>query len=148
MSDHFLFKAGEWLGAGQVTFSMSPDLLYFRAKWSIAPQDEETFQCTQAIEIIGGDQMVNIFFVMLSPDEDAFEIVLHNELLGIFDGTGVIEHNLVAWEFRHTGVFEGYEVYEKQDDEYAMHAEYLASDGARTRIRGKIWKAIEKKDEL
>src|SRR5262245_34537670 len=147
MVDHFLFQSGEWLGAGQVTFSMSPDLLYFRTKWAVAPQGDETFQCTQTVEIIGGEQMVNVFFVMPSPDESVFEIVLHNELLGIFDGTGVMEEKVVAWEFRHTGVFEGYEVYERvADSEYSMHAEYLASDGARTQIRGKLWKSSEKKE--
>ncbi len=150
MSKHFLFAPGDWLGTGQVSFTISPELLYFRTKWTCARPDEDTFQCTQTVEIIGGDRMVNIFTIR-PLDKGAFDIVLQNEILGVFSGTGVIEDNLVAWEFRNKGTFEGYEVYEKvQPDEYAMHAEYLSGDGARTRISGKLWKAtelVEEKDE-
>ncbi len=144
MDSHFLFHPGDWLGTGQVTFSMSPELLYFRTKWSCARPDSETYQCTQIVEIIGGDRMVNIFTIRPTSNA-AFNIVLQNELLGVFGGTGVIEENLVAWEFRNVGIFEGFEVYEKvHDEEYSMHAEYLSNDGARTRISGKIWKAADK----
>lgn len=142
--DHFIFQPGDWLGTGQVTFSFSPDLLYFRTKWSCMKPDSDTFQCTQTVEIIGGDRMVNVFTIKLT-DKVAFDIVLQNEVLGVFSGRGLLEENLVAWEFRNVGVFEGYEVYEKlHDEEYAMHAEYLSTDGARTKISGKIWKASGK----
>ncbi|MCE5293379.1 MAG: hypothetical protein LLF94_02035 [Chlamydiales bacterium] len=139
----FMFEPGDWLGTGQVTFTVSPELLYFRTKWSCVRADEETYQCTQTVEIIGGDRMVNVF--TLKPyNKASFDIVLQNEVLGVFSGLGVVEENLVAWEFRTVGTFEGYEVYEKvHDEEYAMHAEYLSSDGARTRISGKIWKASD-----
>ncbi len=138
-----MFEPGEWLGTGQVTFSVSPELLYFRTKWSCVRADEEAYQCTQTVEIIGGDRMVNIFTIK-PINKVSFDIVLQNEILGVFSGTGVLEENLVAWEFRSVGTFEGYEVYEKlHDEEYAMHAEYLSSDAARTRISGKIWKASE-----
>lgn len=147
MYDHFLFTPGDWLGTGQVTFTLSPELLYFRTKWSCRRPDDQTYQCTQTVEIIGGDQMVNVF--TLKPiNKESFDIVLQNELLGVFGGTGVVEEDLVAWEFRNVGTFEGFEVYERlHDEEYAMHAEYLSSDGARTRISGKIWKASEKTSE-
>lgn len=147
MTSHFLFTPGQWLGTGQVTFTVSPELLYFRTNWSCVQADSETYQCIQTVEVIGGDRMVNIFTVK-PLDKASFDIVLQNEILGVFSGLGVIEENLVAWEFRHAGTFEGYEVYEKtQDDEYAMHAEYLSTDGARTKISGKIWKASEEIDE-
>lgn len=147
MAKHFLFEPGDWLGTGQVTFTISPDLLYFRTKWSCVMPDEESYQCTQTVEIVGGDRMVNIFSIKLL-DDNNFDIVLQNELLGVFSGNGVIEDDLVAWEFRRVGTFEGYEVYERLDDEeYAMHAEYLSSDGARTRISGKIWKSSEDRND-
>src|SRR5438552_13036296 len=111
MKRHFIFETGDWLGTGQVTFTISPDLLYFRTKWSCVKPDDETYQCTQTVEIIGGDRMVNIFTVK-AIDDHSFDIVLQNELLGLFSGTGVQEDDLVAWEFRHSGTFEGYEVYE------------------------------------
>lgn len=141
MSEHFLFKPGIWLGAGSVTFSISPELLYFRTRWEITSQDDNTLQCNQRVEIVGGDQMVNVFIVT-PKNSESFDITLHNELLGVFSGTGVIEEGLVGWEFRAKGELEGYEVFEKtSSDEYSMHAEYISSDGARTTIRGKIWKS-------
>ncbi len=143
MARHFIFESGAWLGAGQVTFSISPDMLYYRTRWDIFEQGKEKeklFQCTQRVEIVGGDQMVNVF--MVRPETElAFEITLHNQLLGVYSGLGVVEEKLVAWEFRSKGMLEGYEVYERtKEDEYEMHAEYVSSDGARTMIRGKIWK--------
>ena len=143
MDPHFLFTEGQWLGAGQVTFSISPDLLYFRTRWDITPSSQnDLLQCLQRVEIVGGDQMINLFDVS-NVSDDAFDVHLQNEILGNFTGTGVIEKNLVAWEFREPGQLEGYEVYERSAlDEYSMHAEYISSDGARTMIRGKIWKAI------
>lgn len=146
MFDHFLFQPGEWLGAGQVTISGSPELLYFRTHWFIAPQESEDFQCIQTVEIVESDQMTNIFSVLPAPDESSFEILLTNESLGVFDGSGVADERVIAWEFRHKGIFEGYEVYERvSDDEYHMRAEYLA-DVVRTRITGKIWRRGQEKE--
>ena len=145
MNNHpFLFEPGDWLGTGQVAFTVSPELLYFRTKWSCARPDDETYQCTQTVEIIGGDRMVNVFTIK-PIDKDKFDIVLQNEILGVFSGLGVVDERTVAWEFRTVGTFEGLEVYKRvHDEEYEMHAEYLSSDGARTRISGKIWKATDK----
>lgn len=159
MSRHFIFEPGVWIGAGQVTFSISPDLLYFRTRWDIMYREEdELFQCSQRVEVVGGDQMVNVFSVLVAPtllkqldttekypeEGIAFEITLQNALLGIFAGSGVAEDKLVAWEFRSKGALEGYEVYEKtQEDEYAMRAEYVSGDGSRTSITGKIWKGSD-----
>lgn len=142
MPAQFLFEPGVWLGAGQVTFSISPDLLYYRTKWSIVEGQLGSFVCTQTVEIVGGDQMINVFSV-IPKDQHSFNITLENELLGLFSGQGVLEKELIAWEFRETGKLEGYEVYERtSDDEYSMRAEYISSsDGARTKIHGKIWKA-------
>ena len=141
MKNHFLFQPGEWLGAGEVSFSMSPDVLQFRTKWVItAPEAEDFYFCTQTVEVIGGDRIINAFEITRE-SEEAFEIILENELLGTFIGSGIVEEGLVAWEFREKGTFEGYEVYKLSgDNEYAMNAEYLSSDQMRTMIRGRIWK--------
>ncbi len=142
MIPHFIFHPGEWLGTGQVSFSMSPDVLHFRTKWVVAVTENRWFHCTQTVEIVGGDRIVNNFLIK-PQGTDAFEIILENELLGTFSGTGVIEDRTVAWEFREKGAFEGYEVYRRTDDsEYTMHAEYLSSDQMRTMIRGRIWKRV------
>jgi len=137
---HFLFTPGEWLGTGQVSFSMSPDVLQFRTKWAVVQDEPTLYRCTQTVEIVGGDRIINVFEVV-PHDSRSFDIILENEVLGTFLGTGVAEERLVAWEFRQKGTFEGYEVYNKVDDsEYSMHAEYLSTDDTRTTIRGRLWK--------
>jgi hypothetical protein len=139
--DHFLFHPGEWLGAGQVSFSMSPDVLHFRMKWVVMQDTPQNYRCTQTVEIVGGDRIINVFDITKTEDNKNFAITLENELLGTFSGTGVQEEQLIAWEFREKGAFEGYEVYKKvENDEYTMHAEYLSSENTRTMIRGRIWK--------
>ena len=142
MVRHFLFQPGEWLGAGQVSFSMSPDVLHFRTKWIVSGHDADRFHCIQTVEIVGGDRMTNIF--QITPkDKHTFEIQLENELLGSFKGIGLIEENQIAWEFREKGTFEGFEVYKLlQETEYSMHAEYLSSDHTRTNIKGRLWKRV------
>ncbi|MDB6081946.1 MAG: hypothetical protein JWO53_1218 [Chlamydiia bacterium] len=146
MDNHFLFQPGEWLGNGQVSFSMSPDILHFRTRWVILEEGPSFYQGTQTVEIVDGDRIINVFEVTRN-DPVAFAITLDNELLGTFAGQGVIEESTVAWEFREKGAFEGFEVYKKIDDtEYSMHAEYLSSDKTRTMIRGKIWKRVENVD--
>ena len=142
MLSHFLFQPGEWLGTGQVSFSMSPDVLHFRTKWVVTEEEANLFHCVQTVEIVGGDRIINDFQVT-PQGSDAFNITLENELLGTFTGKGVIEERSVAWEFREKGSFEGYEVYRcTEDTEYTMHAEYLSSDQMRTMIRGRIWKRV------
>ena len=136
---HFIFEKGEWIGNGVVSFTQSPDVLHFRVRWTIKPASEDTFQCTQLVEVVGGDQMVNTFTVKLK-DQESFVITIDNEVLGSFTGKGIVEDQVVAWEFRERGAFEGFEVYEKQDEGYSFRAEYLSSDQARTSIHGKIWK--------
>jgi len=139
---HFIFEKGEWIGNGVVSFTQSPDVLHFRVKWNIQPAPEDAFHCTQLVEIVGGDQMVNLFQVRPN-DQESFSITIENEVLGSFSGKGLVEEQVVAWEFRERGVFEGFEVYEKQDEGYVFRAEYLSSDQARTSIHGKIWKKEE-----
>lgn len=139
MLRHFLFQPGEWIGNGHISFTISPDVLHFRVKWSVTSTKENFFRCIQLVEIVDGDQIINSFDVEPKSAED-FAITIENELLGTFTGRGLIEDQLISWEFRNKGVFEGYEVYEKSDHGYDFHAEYLSSDQARTSIHGKIWK--------
>ena len=142
-SNHFLFEPGEWLGAGQVSFTVSPDVLRFRTKWAILQQGAQSYNCIQTVFVENGDQIVNLFTVTPN-NTDGFNIVLENQHLGTFTGDGILENALVGWEFREPGVFEGFEVYERvKEDEYSLHAEYLSSDLSRTTIRGKIWRKGE-----
>jgi hypothetical protein len=79
----------------------------------------------------------------MSPE--AFLITLENVLLGSVNGKGLVDEKMIAWEFREDGSgtgFEGYEVYELQNDgTYIMRAEYSTDDQMRTIVQGNIWKA-------
>jgi hypothetical protein len=142
MGCHFLFEPGVWLGAGTVMFSISPDILHFRTRWEIIREEDGSLQCTQRVEIVGGDHMVNVF-VVVPKDSESFEITLYNDTLGIFIGVGVMEPKMIGWEFHSSVELEGFELYERTaDDAYSMRAEYLSSGGGRTEISGKIWKGV------
>lgn len=140
MKQHFLFTPGEWLGEGSITFSISPDILDFRMKWTVEQSKDNLFLCTQKVEVLGGDTIVNLYKCMPEKGK-AFSVILENELLGTFTGIGVLEENSIAWEFRKKEVFEGFEIYkELSPDEYQMHAEYVSPDETRTKINGRMWK--------
>jgi hypothetical protein len=70
-----------------------------------------------------------------------FSIDLENQALGKVSGKGLVNDKLIAWEFRVEEIgFEGFELYEKQDDKnYLMRAEYATSDQFRTLIQGRLW---------
>lgn len=139
---HFLFEVGEWLGTGQVSFTISPDIFRFRVKWAIFQQGSQAFNCIQTVLLETGDQIINVFTV--SPEKNVFTITLENQHLGTFSGEGVVEPSLVAWDFRDPGVLEGCEVYELvKEDEYHFRSEYLSSDFSRTTIEGRIWKKFD-----
>ncbi len=147
MKRHFIFEPGEWIGNGVVNFTHSPDVLHFRVKWTVHEVEGGAYQGIQLVEVVDGDRMMNIFDVS-GIQQDSFRIVLQNELLGTFEGVGIQDQNMVSWEFRARGSFEGFEVYERQADGYSFHAEYLSSDNARTAIHGKIWqKPVEQKKQ-
>ncbi len=70
-----------------------------------------------------------------------FAIELENQALGKVTGKGLVNDKVIAWEFRIVEIgFEGFELYEKQDEKnYLMRAEYATSDQFRTLIQGRVW---------
>ena len=71
----------------------------------------------------------------------SFQVELVSELLGSIRGKGVVDSKILAWEFRGHPEFEGFEVYELQENgDYSLHAEYTSIDQFRTIIDGRIWK--------
>ena len=71
----------------------------------------------------------------------SFMVGLENELMGKVLGKGVLDEKTIAWEYRQGTDFEGFEVYELQDNgDYMLHAEYSSPDQYRTIIDGRIWK--------
>lgn len=137
----FLFSPGQWIGEGRVTFSTSPEHLRFYTKWSIEKGPQGNFNCQQHVEMESGQDHVFNTFLISHITSDSFVIELHNEILGKISGKGVIDPQTIAWEFRGHNEFEGFEVYELQDNgDYMLHAEYSSTEQFRTIIDGRIWK--------
>lgn len=142
MAQHdFLFNPGLWIGEGRVTFSASPEHIHFYTKWQVEKQSKEGIPCRQQVEIQGTDEHVFNSFQIKEVTPASFKIELENDLIGKVQGTGVIDVKTIAWEFRDSPNFEGFEVYELQEDgDYMVHAEYASTDQYRTIIDGRIWK--------
>lgn len=145
MADHmFLFTPGRWVGGGKITFSASNELIRFYTSWVIEENIEGTIQCNQRVEMQDVHEVVCNHFVVYDITKESFKIDLENELFGKVSGKGIIDSTTIAWEFRHSadeGVFEGFEVYELQDNgDYMLHAEYTSEELFRTIIDARIWK--------
>lgn len=93
----------------------------------------------------GGGGTVYNSFIFSDVHQNTFTVELVSEPLGKVLGKGVMDSKMIAWEFRGNPDFEGFEVYELQDNlDYMMHAEYSSSELARTIIDGRIWKKTNK----
>lgn len=147
MTNHkFIFSPGQWVGEGKVTFSASPERLRFYTKWNIEKDKGGVIACNQQVEMEGGGDNVYNSFIFLDVQHEAFLVELTSDLLGTVMGKGVIDTKTIAWEFRGHPEFEGFEVYELQDNgDYMLHAEYASSDLVRTIIDGRIWLKAETK---
>lgn len=140
----FIFKPGIWIGEGKVAFSVSPTRVRFFTRWEVKELGEKGFQCRQAVELEGVDEHVVNLYTFTHPTDQKFQVVLENELLEKISGAGFIEGNKIAWEFRGHETFEGFEVYQLEENGmYRMHAEYASPDQFRTMIEGIIWKKMD-----
>lgn len=147
----FLFKPGSWLGEGKITLSMMDEKLPFYTRWMIpSVNDRGIIACIQEIQIAGLSEIMHNQFAFYDISRRNFAIKLENQSIGKVEGKGIINPELIGWEFRlgHLG-FEGFEFYEAgpEPDTYLLHAEYATTDDFRTVIHGRIWnKALEKED--
>ncbi|MCB1112348.1 MAG: hypothetical protein H7A37_05800 [Chlamydiales bacterium] len=140
--DHqFIFTPGLWLGEGKVSFTASPETLQFYTRWEVRENTAKGIPCIQTVEMQGlGDSVRNAYTFFLE-EEGKMRIFLQNEMMEKTIGTGVVSVKSIAWEFRGYDNFEGYEVYELQEDgAYKLHAEYSSPDQFRTIIDGRIWR--------
>lgn len=142
MNKHdFIFKEGIWIGEGKVQFSTSPEQIHFYTKWVVNKIEKNQIQCQQQVEMRGGGDSVFNHFTFSDIKDSTFTIALENEILGMATGKGTFNENNIAWEFRNHSDFEGFEVYELQENgEYILHAEYISTDQHRTTIDGRLWK--------
>jgi hypothetical protein len=139
--EDFVFTPGLWLGEGKISFSASHEFLKFYTKWEIQEESPGIMKATQTVEMQGVDeQVINILtFQEIKPT--SFTVILENNIIGSVSGKGIRDENMIAWEFQGHLTFEGFEVYEKQENgDYFLHAEYGSSDQFRTLIEGLIWR--------
>jgi hypothetical protein len=136
----FILSPGVWIGEGKITFSASPEYIKFYTKWEIK-QEGSILNCIQIVEMQGIDEHVINFLQFSDVTPHSFLVQLENEMMGKVTGTGVIDTTTLAWEFRGQSDFEGFEIYERQENgDYMLHAEYASPDQFRTIVDGLIWK--------
>lgn len=98
-------------------------------------------RCQQQVEMEGGEENVFNNFAFSDIHPDSFAVELTSGILGTVTGKGVIDTKTLAWEFRNFPEFEGFEVYELQENgDYMLHAEYASAEQIRTIIDGRIWR--------
>lgn len=141
MAHQFIFEPGIWIGEGRMIFTSSPEPIRFFTKWVIAPLDNQAIVCHQVVEMQGIEEHVKNNFRFCNMKGTQFEVQLENDLFGKLEGKGVVDQKTIAWEFRGTAEFEGFEVYELEETgDYMMHAEYASPDQYRTIVDARIWK--------
>src|SRR5579871_4488656 len=127
MKQHlFLLTPATWLGQGKIQLNMVAEELGFFTKWTIEPIDSEgRINCSQEIQVKGLSDVMHNEFTLSDVTGGEFSMQLENQALGKIVGKGLINDKLIAWEFRVADIgFEGFEFYEKQEDNtYLMRAE-------------------------
>lgn len=136
----FIFSPGIWEGKGIISFSMADDELPFTMKWKVSPQENDQITFSQELDIQGYEENMYNHFILTDQNETTFAIHLENEMIGAVNGKGLVDPQIIAWEFRHTQQgFEGFEVYVLQPDgSYTLRAEFTAGEGLRTFVKGVI----------
>jgi len=144
-SHPFILSPGEWIGEGKIVFSGSTDTLHFTTHWTVSPGHPKSgtakeVECTQVVDIEGAtDEKITNRFIFTDIHPDHFQIRLKNDLIGDVQGTGIIEENKFAWEFREE--LEGFEIYDLLEKEkYRFHAQYISPENYRSTIEGTIRK--------
>lgn len=148
MTQHlFLLQPSSWLGEGKIRLNMVEEELFFYTRWNMGFLSAEeggtagVLRCMQEIQVKGMADIMHNQFTIKDFTHNSFVIELENQALGKVSGTGILNQEIIGWEFRIPELgFEGFEFYEKQaDDSYLMRAEYATTDQFRTMINGKIW---------
>ena len=141
MSHLFIFTPSIWIGEGKISITGSTEFIKFYTKWTFVQETTSKIKGTHIVEMQDVSEHVINAFDFSAITSHSFNLQMRNDIVGTIDGTGVIEPKVIAWEFRQSTTFEGFEVYELQENEdYLLHAEYASPDQIRTIIEGRIWK--------
>jgi hypothetical protein len=141
MIKDFIFTPGLWLGEGKISFTISPEFIKFYTKWEIVEDISGITTATQIVEMQEMEERVINHFTFKDIQPTSFTVILENELVGSVTGKGIRDERTIAWEFRNQPNFEGFEVYEQQENgDYFLHAEYGSPDHFRTIVEGLVWR--------
>ena len=141
VNQDFIFTPGFWLGEGKITFSASSEFLKYYTRWEIATLAPGTMTAVQTVEMQGVEEHVVNTFTFSDIKPASFSVCLENQIVGKISGSGLRDERIIAWEFRGQLAFEGFEVYEKQENgDYFIHAEYGSPSQYRTIIEGLVWR--------
>lgn len=137
----FIFVPSIWLGEGKISFTASPEFIRFYTKWEITQESEGILKATQIVEMHGIEEQVINMFTFKDITPTSFVVQMENNIVGKITGTGLRTEQTIAWEFRSQLAFEGFEVYEQQENgDYFLHAEYGSPDQYRTIVEGLVWR--------
>lgn len=136
--NNFIFIPGLWVGEGEVSFNTSTDVIPFSTKWEVKPKSKNGIECIQEVKMKDSDPVKNKYLIYeITPK--TFALSLENDVVVKAYGKGVFDPQKIAWEFREKPEFQGYEVYNKKNDnEYSFHAEFTSTDQFLTLINGII----------
>jgi len=134
-----------WRGEGTIQLNLATEMIPFTMHWRIErvkDNDSDRIECDQTILVEGHADPVKNRFAIFNVQGAAFCIQLMNNTVGQVEGIGLAGEQVIAWEFRSMEDFEGFEFYEKQNEQtYLMRAEYT-TECLRTSIRGILRKEV------
>ncbi len=143
MAPHtFILSPHAWMGEGTIVLNMVEEELNFFTKWHVQEKSSlGHIVAIQEIQIAGISEVMRNEMTFFDFSPKGFSVEMENANIGKVTGIGVVDDNLIAWEFRQNDLnFEGFETYHRlEDGSYQMHAEYVTSDQFRTQINGRIW---------
>jgi len=138
----FILEPGSWVGEGKIILSMIEEIFSFRIQWTVPERDASgKVQCIQEIQIQGLSENLRNELTFRDFNPKQFVVDMENQNIGCVAGNGVVDEQIIAWEFRNRDTnFEGYETYARQEDgSYAMKGEYVTADQLRSQIEAHIW---------
>lgn len=137
----FIFIPSIWLGEGKISFSSSSEFIKFYTKWQITEENSGIMKAMQVVEMQGVEERVINTLTFKEIQPSTFSVILENNIVGQISGTGLRDEHMIGWEFRGNPAFEGFEVYEQQENgDYFLHAEYGSPEQFRTTVEGLIWR--------
>lgn len=141
MEQHdFIIASGVWLGEGKLSFTLSPNILRYYTKWTVAEEQDGVIVAVQEVELEGREENQHNRLIFRKSVSENFLVTYSHQILGDISGEGTISNKGISWRLLKHPEFEGVEEYERNErGGYQVHAEYLSGD-FKTIVDGRIWR--------